>query len=185
MPWRFPSSPAGELQVVTLRRHPAVLAGSTVMAVGSLAVAAVFTIATSLRHDSSRLEFLWVVFAVFLIRFAWKTVCWFSEYLLITSSRVQQSYGILWQKCESVSLAKVTDVRLRRSILGRFLGYGYLTCESPALNGRLFRVDFCPYPEQIFLELFGLMFPDTSEIPWGGPIRDASFSELSREQKGG
>jgi len=57
-------------------------------------------------------------------------------------------------------LAKVTDMSFRRSALGRLLGYGEFIVESAGKEQALHTINFLPYPEQLYLEVCGLLFPD-------------------------
>jgi len=56
-------------------------------------------------------------------------------------------------------LAKVTDLRLSESIVGRMLRYGEFIVESAGQEQALSRVGFVPYPAQIYQEILSLIFP--------------------------
>ena len=62
-------------------------------------------------------------------------------------------------------LAKVTDMSFQRSAMGRILGYGKFILESAGQDQALTRVDHLPYPEQLYLEVCGLIFKDKEEAP--------------------
>jgi hypothetical protein len=47
----------------------------------------------------------------------------------------------------------------QRSSLGRLLGYGEFILESAGQDQALRVVDHLPYPEQLYLEVCGLIFP--------------------------
>jgi hypothetical protein len=53
-------------------------------------------------------------------------------------------------------LAKVTDMSFQRSAMGRIFGYGEFILESAGQDQALNRVDYLPYPEQLYLEVCGL-----------------------------
>ena len=57
-------------------------------------------------------------------------------------------------------LAKVTDMSFRRTTIGRLLGYGEFIVESAGQDQALRNVKFIPYPEQLYLEVCGLIFKD-------------------------
>jgi Bacterial PH domain len=57
-----------------------------------------------------------------------------------------------------IPLAKGADIQLRRSALGRALGYGEVIIESA--GQRRIAQNFIPYPEQVFAELSDLISPD-------------------------
>jgi len=48
----------------------------------------------------------------------------------------------------------------RQSFLGRILGYGTFILESAGQDQALSNVDFIPYPEQLYLEVCELLFPN-------------------------
>jgi hypothetical protein len=56
-------------------------------------------------------------------------------------------------------LTRVTDMSFRRSALGRLLGYGEFIIESAGQEQALRTINFLPYPEQLYLEVCGLVFP--------------------------
>ena len=62
-------------------------------------------------------------------------------------------------------LAKVTDMTFQRSAWGRILGYGKFILESAGQDQALTNVDYLPYPEQLYLEVCGLIFKDQDESP--------------------
>jgi hypothetical protein len=155
---RFPSLPPDEYVGIVIRRHPVSLVIPTLLAIATLALAILFSSKT-LSPDKPRLEFSWVVFAVFFIRFVWKTLNWSMEYYIITSYRVLHATGILQRKVESISLYKVINIRARRPLLGRFFGYGHIVLESLRPDLPYWRLDYVPYVEQLWLELVDLAFP--------------------------
>ena len=67
--------------------------------------------------------------------------------------------GIVTRKVAMMALVKVTDMSFERSSLGRLLGYGEFILESAGAEQALRVVDFLPYPEQLYLEVCGLIFP--------------------------
>jgi len=59
-------------------------------------------------------------------------------------------------------LSKVTDMSFQRSAMGRVFGYGEFIVESADRDQALRSVNFVPYPEQLYLEVCGLLFPDAA-----------------------
>ena len=53
----------------------------------------------------------------------------------------------------------------QRSAMGQLLGYGEFILESAGQDQALRNVDYIPYPEQLYLEVCGLIFKDTEESP--------------------
>jgi hypothetical protein len=60
-------------------------------------------------------------------------------------------------------LSKVTDMSFQRSTMGRILGYGEFILESAGQDQALNKVDHLPYPEQLYLEVCGLIFKDSDD----------------------
>ncbi len=73
--------------------------------------------------------------------------------------------GIVTRKVNMMPLAKVTDMTFQRSALGRLLGYGEFILESAGQDQALTNVDYLPYPEQLYLEVCGLIFKDKEDSP--------------------
>ena len=71
----------------------------------------------------------------------------------------------VWSKSVAMlPLTKVTDMRFERSARGRVFGYGKFVVESAGQEQALREVDYLPYPEQLYLEVCGLIFtPDKGD----------------------
>jgi len=70
------------------------------------------------------------------------------------------SKGLVTRKVNMMPLSKVTDMSFQRSTMGRILGYGEFILESAGQDQALRIVDHLPYPEQLYLEVCGLIFKD-------------------------
>jgi uncharacterized membrane protein YdbT with pleckstrin-like domain len=147
-----------EQQVITVRRHPAVLIGPIVVTVLGLAAAAVLS-DTLLAHQSTALLILWLIWGVLLLRLILKAFAWAVDYFVVTSHRMIVTSGIVTRKIAMMPLVKVTDMTFQRSFLGRLLGYGTFILESAGQDQALSTVDHIPYPEQLYLEVCALIFP--------------------------
>lgn len=147
-----------EQQVITVRRHPAVLIGPIVVTVLGLAAAAVLS-DTLLAHQSTALLIVWLIWGVLLIRLILKAFAWAVDYFVVTSHRMIVTSGIVTRKIAMMPLVKVTDMTFQRSLLGRLLGYGTFILESAGQDQALTTVDHIPYPEQLYLEVCALIFP--------------------------
>jgi hypothetical protein len=60
-------------------------------------------------------------------------------------------------------LSMATQLTFRRSFLGRLLGYGRFVFEGMRLGPGFRSVNFLPYPEQLYIEISGVIFPDPGE----------------------
>jgi uncharacterized membrane protein YdbT with pleckstrin-like domain len=151
-----------EVQVATVRMHPAVLLPVGSQALLGLLVAGVLS-ATLARGSHLVLAVLWIAWGVLLLRLVWKAINWAVDYFVITTERLLLTTGLLTRKVAMMPLSKVTDMSFRRSFGGRILGYGEIIVESAGQNQAIDRVDFIPYPEQLYLLVCGMLFPSSSE----------------------
>src|SRR5580698_5435023 len=76
----------------------------------------------------------------------------------LSNTVAHSNSGIITRKVNMMPLSKVTDMSFQRSTLGRLLGYGQFTLESAGQDQALRIVDYLPYPEQLYLEVCGLIF---------------------------
>jgi membrane protein YdbS with pleckstrin-like domain len=114
---------------------------------------------TVARHNADVVGFVWIVWAVLLAWLAYKVWEWSQDYFIVTSRRMLLATGVVTRKVAMMPLVKVTDMSFQRSSLGRLLGYGEFILESAGQEQALRRVDHLPYPEQLYLEVCGLIFP--------------------------
>jgi uncharacterized membrane protein YdbT with pleckstrin-like domain len=153
-----------EVQVATVRQHPAVLLPAGSQALAGLLIAGLLSL-TVLQHNHLILAIVWIAWAVLLLRLIWKAVNWAVDYFVITSQRLMLTTGLLTRKVAMMPMSKVTDMSFRRSFGGRLLGYGELIVESAGQNQALDRVPYIPYPEQLYLLVCGILFPAGAEEP--------------------
>ena len=147
-----------EHQVITVRKHPAVLLGPIALTLLGLVIAAVIS-TTVARHNGDVVGFVWIVWAFLLVWLAYKVWVWSQDYFIVTSRRMLLATGVITRKVAMMPLVKVTDMSFQRSSLGRLLGYGEFILESAGAEQALRVVDHLPYPEQLYLEVCGLIFP--------------------------
>jgi uncharacterized membrane protein YdbT with pleckstrin-like domain len=147
-----------EQEVITVRKHLAVLMGPAAWAVIGLILAAVLT-DTLLRHDSALTWIVWAIWGLVFLRFLWEALNWSVDYFVVTSHRFIETSGLFSRKVAMMPLDKVTDMTFQRPFLGRILRYGTFKLESAGQDQALSTVDFIPYPEQLYLEVISLIFP--------------------------
>ncbi|HLH58044.1 MAG TPA: PH domain-containing protein [Streptosporangiaceae bacterium] len=151
-----------EHQVITTRRHPAVLIKPAVVILIGLAIAAVVS-TTIARNNSDVVGFVWIAWGVLLLWLIYKVVEWSINYFIVTSRRMLLATGVFTRKVAMMPLVKVTDMSFQRDALGRLLGYGEFILESAGQDQALRVVDHLPYPEQLYLEVCGLIFPGKTD----------------------
>lgn len=150
-----------EVRVATVRRHPAVLIGSSAQAVAGLLATAVLSV-TVLRGHGALIDIVWVLWGLLMARLTWKAVNWAVDYFVITSERILLTSGVFTRSVAMMPLSKVTDMSFHRSFAGRLLGYGEFVVESAGQDQALRRIDHIPYPEQLYLVVCGRIFKDAA-----------------------
>ncbi len=151
-----------ERQVITVHKHPAVLIKPIFFVLVGLAVAG--WLSNSVAHGNGTVILvIWILWGILFLYLVGKVFEWAETYFVVTSQRFLLATGILTRKVNMMPLAKVTDMSFQRSTMGRILGYGEFILESAGQEQALNRVDHLPYPEQLYLEVCGLIFKDTGD----------------------
>ncbi len=151
-----------ERQVITVHRHPAVLIGPIFVVLVGLAIAGL--VSNAIAHgNNTAILIIWIAWALLLVRLAVKVYEWSDTYFVVTSQRMLLQTGLVTKKVNMMPLSKVTDMSFRRSSMGRLLGYGEFILESAGQDQALRVVDHLPYPEQLYLEVCGLIFKDNED----------------------
>jgi hypothetical protein len=65
-----------------------------------------------------------------------------------------------------IPLSEATGLSFIRTMPGRLLGYGTFRVKQPGSRWRVRKIRFLPYPEQLYLELSGLIFRDRDAEPY-------------------
>jgi uncharacterized membrane protein YdbT with pleckstrin-like domain len=153
-----------ERQVITVHQHPAILIRPIFEVLIGLAIAG--WLSNSIANgNSTAILVIWVLWGLVLLRLAIKVWEWVETYFVVTSQRFLLATGILTRKVNMMPLAKVTDMSFQRSAMGRLLGFGEFILESAGQDQALTNVDYLPYPEQLYLEVCGLIFKDKEDSP--------------------
>jgi uncharacterized membrane protein YdbT with pleckstrin-like domain len=153
-----------ERQVISVHQHPAVLIRPIFEVLVGLAIAG--WISNSFTHgDGTAILIIWLLWVVLLLRLLWKVLDWSLTYFVITSQRLLLAKGFLQRKVDMMPLTKVTDMSFNRSPTGQLLGFGEFIVESAGQDQALRHIDHLPYPEQLYLEVCGLIFKDKEESP--------------------
>jgi len=153
-----------ERQVISVHQHPAVLFRPVLEVLVGLAIAGWLT--SSLVHgNNTAILVIWLLWLLLVLRLLWKVIEWWVNYFVITSQRMLLSQGFITRKVNMMPLTKVTDMSFQRSAMGQLLGYGEFIVESAGQDQALRNVDHLPYPEQLYLEVCGLIFREKEESP--------------------
>ena len=151
-----------ERQVITVHQHPAVLIRPIFEVLVGLAIAGWLTVAVA-KDNGTALLIIWILWGLVFLRLVIKVFEWVETYFVVTSQRFLLATGLITRQVKMMPLAKVTDMTFERSAWGRILGYGEFIIESAGQNQALERVKNLPYPEQLYLEVCGLLFKDTGD----------------------
>ena len=153
-----------ERQVITVHQHPAVLIRPIFEVLVGLAIAG--WLSNSVAHGNGTVILvIWILWVVLVLRLVVKVIEWTETYFVVTSQRMLLATGLIAKKVNMMPLTKVTDMSFQRSSFGRILGYGEFIVESAGQDQALSHVDHLPYPEQLYLEVCGLIFKDKEESP--------------------
>jgi membrane protein YdbS with pleckstrin-like domain len=150
--------PQEGLQVIAVRFHPAVLIKPVAHALVGLAVVGFLSVIPHL--PGTFLLVIWLLWLLLLIRLLYRIYMWLEDYFVVTSKRLMLTSGVIKKDVNMLPLTKVTELRFERSAMGRLLGYGTFYVDSAGADHVLRKVDHLPYPEQLYLEVCGLLFPD-------------------------
>ncbi len=147
-----------ERRVITVRFHPAVLIKPVAWALIGLAVAGLLSTVGPIH--GTVLLVIWLLWLILVIHLLFRIYTWLEDYFVVTSARLLLSTGVVKKTVNMMPLSKVTDMRFERSAMGRILGYGTFIVESAGQEQALHNIDHLPYPEQLYLEVCGLIFKD-------------------------
>src|SRR5579875_3439635 len=147
-----------EHQVITTRQHPAVLIRPITFVVVGLIIAGLLTEFVA-RHSGLAVLIIWVAWLLLLGYLVFEALNWLVNYFVVTSQRMLLTSGFITRKVAMMPLVKVTDMSFQRDFQGRLLGYGTFILESAGQDQAFRTVDHLPYPEQLYLEVCGLIFP--------------------------
>lgn len=153
-----------ENQVITVRRHPAVLMVPVGLLLGGLILAGLLS-QTLAENGGAVFSWVWWGWLILLAWFVWRVAEWSVDYFVITNQRMLLTTGLITRKVAMMPLAKVTDMSFKRTIAGRMLGYGEFVLESAGQDQALTNVPFLPYPEQLYLEVCEMIFPNKNPAP--------------------
>ena len=145
-----------ERQVLTVRLHPAVLIPRGATAAAGLLVAFVV-------HSKGYPHLIvWLLAFSLLGEFLWACVDWSISYFVVTTDRMLVTSGIGTRRVSETPLDSARDADFYRTKLGRLLGYGAFV--FPSASKAMTIVDFLPYPEQLYLEMRGIIYPSSMRL---------------------
>jgi PH (Pleckstrin Homology) domain-containing protein len=161
-----------EHHVMRLRQHPARLLPALAMGAGGL-LAAVAVNGIAGGVPSARVV-VWVLAGFLIARALLDVLVWSFQYIIITERRMILSAGLLGRNVTVIPLQSLRYLAFARSAGGRMLGYGAFTFNADGQARAV--IDYIPYPEQLYHEIYGLLYPDEGDNDGGdGDDRTAGF----------
>jgi uncharacterized membrane protein YdbT with pleckstrin-like domain len=168
-----------ERQVISVHEHPAVLIPPIALVLLGLAIAGLLS--NYVAHgNTAAILVIWGAWVVLLVWFGFKIWDWSVNYFVVTSHRLILAKGFIVRKVGMLPLTKVTDMSFQRTTIGRLLGYGEFIVESAGQDQALRNVRFIPYPEQLYLEVCGLIFKDEEQPTDAGDVANELAQVLTR-----
>ena len=146
-----------EQAVIVIRHHPAELVGPIGITITGLLGAGLLS---EVKLSPDVTLGVWAVWLVLLLYMLIRVLGWFSNHFVVTPSRMVAVKGILARDVEMLPITAATTLRMRRTAMGRLLGYGKFILAGVDQDPIVRTIDFVPYPEQLYLEVCGLIFPD-------------------------
>lgn len=148
--------------LVAVRYHPAILLRSILVVLAGLAAA----LSAPLELSGNVLLVIWLAWGVLFFRLTWKIIKWWLGLFIATSERILVVSGVLARDVAMIPYPQFIDINYERSGTGRLLGYGSFILDVTDQDVPTWKIDFLPFPEQLFLEVFsavGPYLPDESE----------------------
>jgi hypothetical protein len=138
-----------EQEVITLRRHPALLFPWAAAFIGGLLV----TIAmTSIAHEGTVQLVAWLLTAFLGVEMVVAALRWGTTFIVFTSHRLLICSGATGRRITEKPLTSLKGIGLHQPPSGQIFGYG--TFELPDRTS----ISYMPYPEQIYLEVLALLY---------------------------
>ena len=138
-----------EHQLICVRQHPAALLGPVTLAAAGLVAAVLLTIVA--RVGANELLVIWLAWGVLLLRAISRMAIWSVNYLVVTAGRLLLVQGLVYRTVSTILFSDVTDLTMRRPLLGLLFGYGYLAAEHDLPDQSHSAVSFVPYPSEVYL----------------------------------
>jgi uncharacterized membrane protein YdbT with pleckstrin-like domain len=148
-----------EIMVFGVRQHPARLLPPLTAAVGGLLAA--IAVGRITEGVESAQYVVWILAGFLIARFLVDAINWSVNYVALTKERFILTSGILDRKVMIIPLPEARGLTFERSAGGRLFGYGVLSFESDGKAKTI--LDYIPYPEQVYIEVYGMLHPSDSQ----------------------
>ncbi|ADG73757.1 hypothetical protein Cfla_0847 [Cellulomonas flavigena DSM 20109] len=157
----------GERVVLATRRHWAKLLEPAATASGVFVVCAWLSYRLQPAIGDGVYVVWWLWFAA-LLRFGWFLLLWRVEWFVATDKRMLLLTGLVTHQVGMMPLAKVTDMRYSRTVVGQLLGYGQFLLESAGQDQALRLIGWVARPDATYRDLCALIFTPVTVPPPDG-----------------
>jgi uncharacterized membrane protein YdbT with pleckstrin-like domain len=148
-----------EHHVISVREHPIVLVWRGLAVVAGLILAG--WLSNSVGHGNTAvIVIIWLLWLAVLIWLIVRIVTWWVHYFIVTSRRLVLATGVLLRRVNAIPLDKITDIEFRQTQTGKLFRYGEFEVFSPGQDQRMRTFKFLPFPDQLYLEVSGLIFKE-------------------------
>ncbi|HTZ26490.1 MAG TPA: PH domain-containing protein [Streptosporangiaceae bacterium] len=127
--------------------------------------AAIVSIGTS--NEKGAKAVVWILAVFLACRAVYLFLVWLVQFWAITNARLLTVSGLFARAVTSYDLKDLRYCDFERTFGGRLLGYGTIVFNAGKLNRTL--IDYLPYPEQIYLRIYGIVSP---ELAYGSSDED-------------
>ena len=147
-----------ESPVIEVRRHWSEVFWPATSVFGGLLMAMFLdTVLPLVGPVSAVLWFAWLALVTY---FIWRLIEWSVDWFVVTNRRFLLAQGVFTRRVGMMPLARVTDMRYERPLLGRILGYGTFILESAGQDQALSKIDHLPNPDELYRNVCTLLFGD-------------------------
>jgi membrane protein YdbS with pleckstrin-like domain len=142
--------------IVAVRQHPALLLPPLASAIGALLAA--IAVGGTPQIARSVQAIVWVLAATLSLRMLMILHDWLIRLIVVTDKRFLLLAGLFTRSVQTISFPNLTDMTFERTPAGRLMGFGSFIIQSDASAHAV--INYMPYPEQIYLEIFGTLYPE-------------------------
>lgn len=150
----------GEVHIVTVRRHPVVLAPAFFLLVAN-AAAFVLSALGVISGGAAVLAVLGILIPLSSYILYRSRRLWSRAYVVITRARIMLVNLRRRHSLVVIPLTETSDMTLTRiRPFGRGVGCGSFLIKNAGFQGRPLKIRYLPYPDQLYLEVSGYLFPN-------------------------
>ena len=101
---------------------------------------------------------VWLLAVILIVRVLVIFYDWTIREIVVTDYRFLMLSGLFTRSVQTISFPNLTDMTFDRTPAGRLFGFGNFIFQSDA--GAHAIINYMPYPEQVYLEIFGKLYPE-------------------------